>query len=176
MNRAEDYSWICRFNRYFLSVVPVAVVALLGRLVTEANLPWYDTLYLPEWTPPSSVFGPVWTFLYMAMAYAQWRILRPAWTTSFSLTRRRRVAKAAVSFLIQLAVNLLWSIVFFGGRHLFGGVLVLILLLYTIYVTIYRFGRVDIGAALLLIPYFIWVSYALVLNVAIWARQPHSPF
>ncbi|SNS83953.1 TspO and MBR related proteins [Noviherbaspirillum humi] len=125
---------------------------------------FYAQLVRPSWAPPAAVFGPVWTVLYALMAVAAWL----AW-------RERGFAHARTAltlFLAQLAVNALWSWLFFAW-HLGGPAFVDILLLWLLIVlTIAAFRRLRPLAALLLMPYLLWVSFAAVLNFAVWRANP----
>jgi tryptophan-rich sensory protein len=133
-----------------------------GGLVTRPQIPtWYATLEKPFFNPPNWVFGPVWTILFAMMAYAFWRILRqPPGTPG------RGAAIAA--YLVQLALNVTWSVVFFGLNSPAGGFVVIGLFLVAIGVTIRLFAGLDRPAAWLLAPYLAWVSFASVLNASIW--------
>lgn len=121
---------------------------------------WYAALAKPAWTPPSAVFGPVWTVLYVMMAVAVWLVWQKRHTT--------RVGLALALWVLQLTLNALWSWLFFG-RHQIGLALVDIGLLWlAIAATIVAFRRVHRVAALLLVPYLAWVSFASALNWALW--------
>ncbi len=121
---------------------------------------WYAELNKPAWNPPSWIFGPVWTLLYVMMAVAAWRIwLRGGWS-------RQRIPLTL--FLVQWALNALWTPLFFG-LHLLGWAFAEILvLLVFILLTIRSFWTVDRIAAALLVPYAVWVAFASVLNFVIW--------
>ena len=143
-------------------ILPIALVAGLGSLITRSNIPiWYASLEKPTGTPPDWIFGPVWTVLYVLMAYALWRILSGA----PRITQRRWAIKA---FFVQLALNLCWSVVFFGLHSPFSGWLVILALLAAILVTIGLFWGLDKVSAYALIPYALWVGYATFLNAGIW--------
>jgi tryptophan-rich sensory protein len=118
---------------------------------------WYPTIAKPAWTPPSWLFGPVWTILYAMMGVAAWLV----W-------RRVGWSGALVWFAIQLALNATWSPVFFG-LHRLGLALVNIGLLWlAILGTTIAFWRVAPVAGGLFVPYLAWVSFATALNFAIW--------
>jgi len=139
--------------------LPVAVGAL-GTIWTVDAIPtWYRALEKPAWNPPDGLFGPVWTGLYLTMGVALWQVVR-VW-------RRPGAALAIVLFAIQLTLNLGWSWVFFGRRDIELGLIEIALLHVSIVATILAFGRVRRSAALLLIPYLAWVSFAAVLNAEI---------
>jgi translocator protein len=135
-------------------------VGLLGARFTAPEIPsWYRTLRKPPFNPPAWIFGPVWTVLYLLMAIAAWRI------TQTPASPLRTAALAA--FFLQLALNLLWSWVFFR-RHALGAALIEILLLWTaIAATAIFFARLDHPAAWLLAPYLAWTAFAALLNTAI---------
>lgn len=139
--------------------LPLAVGAI-GGLVTGGSVrDWYPTLAKPGFNPPDWVFGPVWTALYVLMGFAAWRVWIKRGTlkdTAFAL------------YGLQLALNLLWSILFFG-LHAPGIALIdLVLLLAAILATYRAFRRSDAIAAACLVPYIAWVSFAGVLNAGIW--------
>lgn len=136
--------------------------SLLGGLVTRPQIPgWYAALEKPFFNPPNWVFGPVWTLLFAMMALAFWRVLqRPAGTPGRGA--------AIVAHLVQMALNVTWSVVFFGLNSPAGGFLVIGLFLVAIGITIRLFASLDRPAAWLLAPYLAWVSFASVLNASIW--------
>lgn len=127
---------------------------------------FYTQLVRPEWAPPPSLFGPVWTALYVSMGIAAWLV----WRAGGGHAARR----ALLLFLVQLALNALWSWLFFGwhrGALAFAGVL---LLWGLIGATLIAFWRVRALAGALLVPYLAWVSFASVLTYAVWQRNPQS--
>jgi translocator protein len=136
-------------------------VAAVGSWVTATSVnTWFPTLNKPSFNPPGWVFGPVWTVLYALMAVAAWRVWRRA---GFDAGR------AALSvFGLQLALNLSWSLIFFGLRSIDMAVVCIVALWLAIAVTIALFRRIDGSAGWLLVPYLAWVSFAAVLNMAIW--------
>ena len=138
----------------------LAVGGAGGWVTSEAVTTWYPTLRKPEWTPPSWLFGPVWTTLYLMMGTAAWRSWR---------SRSSQGARSALSlFGVQLALNLLWSVLFFGLRSPGAAFFELVLLWLAILATIMQFRRLDPAAAWLMVPYLAWVSFAGALNFAIW--------
>jgi translocator protein len=145
-----------------IAILPVVAVSLLGNAVTIPQvLTWYPTIAKPPFNPPNWVFGPVWTTLFVLMAYGVYRILRkPAGTLG--------KPQALIAYHVQLALNLAWSCVFFGLNSPLGGLLVILPFLAMILVTIALFGRLDRLAANLQWPYVAWVSFATLLNVSIW--------
>ena len=138
----------------------VAVVAAVGGAVTSGAVPeWYDTLPLPTWAPPRWLFGPVWSALYLAMAVAAWLV----WRRDGLAGARGPLALYGV----QLALNLGWSLVFFGLRAPLLGLLEILLLDIAVAATLVAFGRRDRVAGLLLAPYLAWALFATALNAAI---------
>lgn len=143
------------------AVVPVVAAAVIGNLATMPNItPWYDTLAKPPFNPPNWVFGPVWTALYVLMAWAFYRILR----SPEGSARRRAIAL----FLVQMALNAIWSVAFFGLQWPAAGLAVILLLVAAIVATVHAFLAVDRIAGGALVPYLGWVAFATLLNASIW--------
>lgn len=144
-------------------IAPLAVGAL-GSIPTARAIPsWYRTLAKPSWNPPDKLFGPVWTALYGLMGLALVLIRRQP--------RDSRTNRAQAVFGLQLAFNLAWSFVFFGNRSLRGGLVIIGLLWVAIVATIAEFWRLRPSAALLLVPYLAWVSFASILNADVARRN-----
>jgi len=142
-------------------LLPLAV-GVLGSLSTiDSVRTWYPTLVRPSFAPPSWVFGPVWTTLYVMMGVASWLVWRQGWATP-------GVRRALVFYGVQLVFNLVWSWLFFGLQRPFLALLDIVVLLVLIGVTAIRFAAVSRGAALLLLPYLAWVAFATVLNGGFW--------
>jgi benzodiazapine receptor len=144
-----------------VAVVACFAAAGLGSLATVDAIPtWYAALHKPSWNPPNRVFGPVWTLLYLMMAVAAWLVWRTAgWPAA---------RPALAHFAVQLVLNVGWSVVFFG-LHRPGWALVEIVALWgAILATLLLFRPINPLAALLLAPYLLWVSFASVLNFAVW--------
>lgn len=136
--------------------------AAIGSAATLPNLsPWYAELRKPAWTPPGSIFGPVWTVLYLLMAVAAWLVWKRR------LAHQVDVRRALGCFVFQLGLNAAWSWMFFGLHQTglaFGEILSLWLM---IAATILSFAKVSRTAAILMSPYLLWVTFAAVLNGAI---------
>lgn len=140
-------------------------IGMLGSSLVETSLgTWYADLLKPTFTPPNEVFGPVWAVLYVMMAVAAWRVWRGAdWQT----------ARGPLTlFALQLALNLSWSVVFFGLHKIGAAVATIIVLDVAVLVTLLAFRTIDRTAALLMVPYLAWVLFATVLNVATWRLNP----
>lgn len=145
-------------------VLCLGVAALSGWATVEGVRTWYPTIAKPSWTPPSWLFGPVWTALYAAMGVAAWRVWR--------IGGIRAASGALGLFVVQLAVNGLWSPIFFAWHRLGLATLDIGLLWLLILATIAAFRRHDRVAALLLVPYLAWVTFASALTFAIWRLNP----
>ena len=136
-------------------------VAAAGGLFTGPGVrDWYPSLVKPSFTPPSWLFGPVWTLLYTMMAVAAWLVWRRAQTAN--------VALPLALFAVQLGLNLAWSWLFFGLRRPDLGLLDISLLWLAIVATMVTFWRVSPLAGVLFVPYLLWVSFASVLNYSLW--------
>jgi tryptophan-rich sensory protein len=136
----------------------VAVVAAIGCVVTSRSVgDWYETLSRAPWNPPSWVFGPAWTVLYILMAVAAWLVAREGLG---DLGARLTLALYGV----QLALNLGWSVVFFGLRRPGLALIVILCLFFTVLATAIAFDGISPTAAWLLAPYLAWVAYAASLN------------
>lgn len=128
---------------------------------TASEIPgWYRTLARPSIAPPNWVFGPVWTLLYAMMAIAAWQVSQ----TTPSTLRTWGIGL----FLVQLALNLAWSFLFFRCHDLGAALAEIVALWAAIGATTLVFGRVAPSAAWLMAPYWAWVSFAAVLNAAYW--------
>lgn len=143
-----------------LSILIAELAGVIGLVFTGPSVSmWYTTLTKPFFQPPAWLFGPVWTILYLLMGISFWII----WN-SHACEKKR----AMWLFVAQLALNAIWSPVFFGV-HSLGGAFVLIVLLWAaIVLTIRVFTKISKPAAWLLVPYILWVSFAMLLNFAIW--------
>jgi len=140
------------------------VAAAIGAVASVNAGPFYAALVRPDWAPPGGVFAPVWTTLYILMALAAWLVWR--------VNGFRTACGALTLFIIQLALNALWSWLFFGwqlGALAFAEVLLLWL---CIAATLIGFWRIHALAGVLLLPYFAWVSFAAILNYTVWQLNP----
>jgi translocator protein len=144
-----------------VSIAVTFTVSAIGAAITTPEIPgWYATLAKPSFTPPNWVFGPVWSTLYLMMAVAAWLVWRAG---GWARTR------AALSIYgLQLALNLLWSVLFFGLKRLDLATSEILVLDVAIIATIFAFRRHSPGAAWLLVPYLIWVGYATALTFTVW--------
>lgn len=151
------------FLAFLVYVAAVVVVSVLGGLASASGTGpdgWYAEAEKPALTPPSWVFGPVWTLLYGAMAVAGWRLWRQRGTGA--------TATAAVRlWWFQLVLNLLWSPLFFGAELLWVALVDIVLLDLVLALLVVRAWRVDRPAGLLLAPYLAWVLFATYLNAGL---------
>ena len=141
--------------------IPLAVGATSGFFTITGIESWYQTINKPSWNPPGSVFGPVWTTLYVLMGVALFLV----WKSSGSDTLKRT---AITLFAIQLILNFFWSFIFFDQQQPGWAFVEIITLWFFILLTIFSFTRVSKTAAWLLVPYISWVSFAAILNYTIW--------
>jgi benzodiazapine receptor len=134
----------------------------IGSLFTFKVIPtWYASLKKPRYTPPNQAFGPVWTTLYILMGISVFLVWQKGLATNGALL-------AFVLFWIQLAVNAMWSVIFFGLKSKGGGVITIMVLWLLILATTVTSFRVSAWAGALLIPYIVWVSIASYLNIGVW--------
>ena len=135
--------------------------AALGAVATRQAPEFYAQLARPDWAPPGWLFGPVWTVLYALMGIAAWRVWRKAGFGS-----------ALYLFLAQLALNALWSWLFFAWRLGAAAFAEVVVLWALIAATLAAFLRIDRLAGALLLPYLLWVSFACALTYAVWRANP----
>jgi benzodiazapine receptor len=136
-------------------------VSAIGGAVTATSVgSWYQGLHKPSFNPPDWIFAPVWTALYILIAFAGWRVWRAAGL---------RAARAAfVLYALQLALNLAWSILFFGFRLIGLALIEIVILFVAILATMVALWQRDRLAGMLLVPYGTWVLFAAALNAALW--------
>lgn len=150
----------------------VVIAAAAGGVGAIASLDagaFYAALAKPSWAPPGWVFGPVWSTLYLLMGVAAWLVWRTVPASGAGRADRRR---GLALFVCQLALNALWTWLFFAWRR--GGLAFgeIVLLWLAVAFTAWYFGRVRALAAWLLVPYLCWVTFATALTWAVWQRNP----
>lgn len=152
-------------EKIFLLVFSLLVCQFAGFVGSLFTTPfidtWYAELVKPSFNPPNWVFAPVWTVLFLLMGVSLYLVLR-------KVVMGKKAGVALWIFGIQLVVNALWSIIFFGLQEPFLAFLELIVLWGFIVLTIWQFAKISKVAAWLLVPYLLWVSFAGVLNYSIW--------
>lgn len=144
-------------------IMTCLAVGYISSIVTRENIPtWYALINKPFFTPPNWVFAPVWTLLYIMIGFAAGSV----WNKID--TDEANVKKAFLFFLIQLALNALWSYLFFGLRNPMLASFEIILLWLMIYETYVQFKKIDKVSGYLLLPYLAWVCFATILTFSIW--------
>ncbi len=128
---------------------------------------WYERLHKPPFNPPSWIFGPVWTVLYLLMATAVWLV----WMTPKSSLRTR----AIIAYLVQLVLNAAWTPIFFRHHHILGALVVIVALWNAIALSIGLFRKCRPLAAGLMVPYLLWVTFATVLNASLLHLNGPTP-
>lgn len=140
------------------------IAAAVGGIASANAGSFYEQLSRPGWAPPSSLFAPVWSVLYFLQGLAAWLVWR---------ARGFNEARATLGlFMLQLAANALWTWLFFAWRQGAWAFAEILLLWILILATAAAFWRVRPWAGALLIPYLLWVSYALALTYSVWRRNP----
>lgn len=152
-----------RILRIAVVLMTCLVVGYLSGMVTRESITtWYPTLNKPFFNPPNWVFAPVWTVLYIMMGIAGGLV----WNKQE--TDEKNVKTAFKYFMIQLALNAVWSFIFFYLHNPFLALIEIVLLWLMIYETYNQFKKIDSKAGMLLLPYLAWVSFATILNGAVW--------
>jgi len=162
------------------------VVGFIGSIFTTPSIPtWYASLQKPDFVPPNWLFAPVWTFLFLLMGISLYLVWAKNWNIQVSEnkmpTRKAwnpiseklwsgswREENAIAIFSLQLALNILWSVIFFGLKMPGPAFFEILMLWVTIVYTIINFYRVSKVSAYILVPYLLWVSFAAFLNFSIW--------
>ena len=148
-------------NKYlsliFILITTFAASAIGGFTTSTFKEPWYSQIILPSFNPPSWVFGPVWTILYIMMSIAAWS----AW-------KKKLEKRILIIYFVHLFFNGLWSVLFFGFHKIFLALIDLGIILIFIIWLMKIYHQVNKSSFLLMIPYLLWSSYALILNLAIF--------
>lgn len=148
--------------KFVLSMVIVFIAGATGSIFTASSVStWFPTLVKPSFNPPSWLFGPVWTILYFMIGISLFLV----WNSKANKNLKK---KAYWVFGVQLVLNAMWSIVFFGMKNPGMAFVVIVLLLISIILNIIWFYKIRKSAGYILVPYLLWVSFASVLNFAIW--------
>ncbi len=144
------------------SIILCQLAGLIGSIFTTPAIPtWYESLIKPFFNPPNWIFGPVWVSLYLLMGISLFVI----WQRRENNLQAKR---GFILFFAQLILNTLWSVAFFGLKSPFLGLITIIFLWFAIFFTIQHFLKMSKVAALLLLPYILWVSFAALLNFSLW--------
>jgi tryptophan-rich sensory protein len=139
---------------------------IIGSVFTYPNITtWYAGIQKPWFNPPNWIFGPAWTILYALMGIALYLV----WKKGFE-KKESRIALSV--FVAQLALNTLWSLLFFGAKNLGLAFAEIIIMWFAILANIILFYRIDRRAGLILVPYILWVSFASLLTYSVWVLNP----
>ncbi|MBF6607219.1 MAG: tryptophan-rich sensory protein [Flavobacterium sp.] len=153
-------------NKYLKILIMVATCLAVGYMSSIATRSgteeWFPTLVKPWFNPPAWIFSPVWSTLYVMMGIAAGLV----WDQID--VKRELVRKALLFFAIQLALNALWSILFFGLRNPLLALIEIVILWLMIYETYVQFGKINRFSGYLFIPYLLWVTFATILNGSLW--------
>ncbi len=146
--------------KLILSILLVELVGILSSIGTLGSIQtWYASLVKPSFNPPNWIFGPVWTILYLMIGIALFLV----WSNKVKIKDK---INAYQIFTIQLLLNALWTLVFFGMHQIFWALIVIVLLLIAIALTIREFYKISKIAAYILLPYILWVIFASLLNLS----------
>lgn len=144
--------------KLILCLVICQLAGIIGVFFTIDSIPtWYAALNKPSFNPPNSIFAPVWTILYVMMGISMFLIWKEG-------LKNKDVKNAFIFFIIQLVLNALWTIVFFGAHSALGGLIIIVLLWITVLYCIISFRKISRIASVLLIPYLLWITFATLLN------------
>ena len=149
--------------KFIAAIVICQLAGAIGTVFTSPSL--YDDLQKPSFAPPNWLFAPVWITLFTLMGISLYLVLDKD-------LKNKETKKGLIIFGIQLFLNTLWSFLFFGLKSPFYGLINIIVLEFFIAVTIFQFSKISKYAAMLLIPYIIWVTIATFLNYSIWLLNP----
>ena len=149
-----------------ISLAFCQLAGFIGSLFTTPSIPtWYAALNKPAFNPPNSIFGPVWTTLFLLMGISAYLIWRKG-------VHDKNVKIALLIFIVQLLLNVTWSFLFFGLHSPSSAFFEIIILWLAILVTVFSFMKISKPAGILLLPYLLWVSFASVLNFSLWKLNP----
>ncbi len=152
-----------RFFPFLISLLITLAIGFTAFLFNRTEVAgWYSTLNKPVFNPPSWLFAPVWTSIYILIAIAAYLVWEKRDNSTGYLTTR-------TVYILQLGLNFSWSIVFFALHEIAGALLVIILLWIMIVLNVRWFGKFSKTASWLLLPYFLWVSFAAILNYSIFS-------
>jgi len=136
------------------------LVATSNALIWEIDSTWYKALLAPAFSPPSWLFGPVWTILYVLIATSAYRFV-------FMKTTNIKPILLAL-WALQMTLNTIWVSIYFGAKDLFSALIVIIILWLCIFILVTLSWRIDKISSFLLMPYLLWISFATILNASYW--------
>jgi len=162
----KDKMKIGNIAKLIVAILICELAGIVGSVFTMPSIPaWYASLQKPGFSPPNWLFAPVWTTLFALMGVSLYLI----WN---KISKNKQAKKALVVFAVQLILNILWSVLFFGLRSPFYAFIEIVVLWIAIALTIFKFYKISKNAGLLLIPYLLWVTFATILNGYIWILNP----
>ena len=148
-----------------IAILLCEFTGILSAFVSQtSNNEWFLSLNKPSWNPPSYLFAPVWTFLYLLMGISLWLVWK-------SKVPEHKKKQACLVFAVQLFLNFWWSILFFRFHSPGIAFIDIVLMIVMILATIFAFARISRAAAWLLVPYISWVCFAAILNYTIWSMN-----
>ena len=148
-----------KYKPYLKSIVLPWAVGAVSAFITMKGMPYYEMQKKPSFTPPNIVFPIVWTIIYTLMGISAAKV---------NMSSDPKKKEALKTYYLQLAVNFLWSVLFFGLHNYFLAFLCLLLLIILIINMIKEFAQIELNAAKLQIPYLIWCCFAAILNFSVW--------
>ncbi len=154
-----------KFFPTYLKITTAIVICLVvggisGLVTTNSIESWYSLINKPSFNPPNWIFGPVWTLLYILMGISAALVWNKGW-------KKREVKQALTIFILQLVLNSLWTLIFFGLHNPLFAFIEIVILWVAIMLTILKFFKISRLSGYLMLPYILWVSFAGVLNLAI---------
>jgi benzodiazapine receptor len=153
------------YMKLVISLVICQLAGIIGSIFTISAIPeWYASLEKPSFTPPNWLFAPVWTFLFLLMGITLYLI--------WQAFPKKEAKPALLFFLIQLGLNILWSVIFFGLKSPMIAFIEIVVLWLAILLTMIKTFEVSKVAGYLLVPYILWVNFAAVLNFFLWRLNP----
>ena len=153
------------YFKLFVSLVVCQMAGIIGSIFTTPAIPvWYASLQKPSFAPPNWLFAPVWTFLFLLMGITLYLI--------WQAYPKKEAKSALLFFLIQLGLNILWSVIFFGLKSPMIAFIEIVVLWLAILVAMIKSFRVSQVAGYLIMPYILWVNFAAVLNFFLWRLNP----
>ncbi len=156
-----DASWLLALLGF---IAACFLAAMTGAFFRPGE--WYERLKKPSWRPPNRLFAPVWTILYLMIGISGWLIWREAGFVGAALP--------LAVYALQLVLNAAWTPLFFGLHRPDLGLVDIVLVWLSIIATILLFVPISVAAALLLVPYLVWVTFATALNFAVWRLNPSA--
>ena len=159
--KKKDKNYLIKLSKLVVSFAVPLFAAFLGSVFTASSVStWFTTLIKPSFNPPNWIFGPVWTILYLLMGFSLFLVWKQG-------LKKKYVKECLIIFGIQIFLNFLWSLLFFGLQNPLLAFIEIIFLWISILFMIIYFYKVNKTAAYMQIPYILWVSFAAVLNLSI---------